>query len=403
MSSYSGAEFTTDPAYTIQTYLESRWGTNTNTDLESQLNSYLIFQGGVGIDSFLEPYSNENLLPQNLDAFVQALGTANIPGYSPIIHGPEIKTIILNSIADRLSLASVDQTAIADALADPALQPNSANFLEDVYEKAFDKFLQEFQYTGNAVNGATPTDISGVSHLNTPYFLNRFVDFTFQFASITNPTGTALNFQDIFQAFFGVNDSAFTSFLANYIKSVMYPAGGAGVGFTPNENIGEWMKKVQEAYSSSLYGSAAPTTSSVGQSFKKVVMIDQVLALIIKMIGTLQKVASSQSNRLRILTLQQTNYTDLQSQVPIFTQGDGTIFGRTDLTSKDEAQSARDQANAFNQTLTETVRSRRTTVQDEAKILQSNINQSNDSANDQASTGTALLQTLSTLLAAIFR
>jgi hypothetical protein len=141
----------------------------------------------------------------------------------------------------------------------------------------------------------------------------------------------------------------------------------------------------------------------VGNSFKGVEIINQILLLIIKMIGTLQRVAAFQSETLQIQTNQQTAYTNLETQVPVFTAGDGSIFGNAALASADESQQARDQANNYNQTLTETIRSRRTTVEDDAKIEQSNIDSSNNEANDQASTATAFLQTLATILASIYR
>lgn len=403
---YEGVGYTSDPVYKVQEYLASRWSTAPLQDLYYNIDSTLNSLGAPAgtFWNFLVTYNEINRLPQNLDNFVAAL-VAYVPGFTVASEGASLKSNILQTIQANLSLenSSFDQATIAAALGDPALQPNSATFYTDVYTSAFNKFLKEFNYTEPTVNGTTPPVVAGVSTVDGSLFQQNFLDFFVRFATVSNPSNSSVNFQEIYDAFFGTGNPNFNSFLANYIKSVLYPASGQLGTFLPNENIGEWMKKVQESYSIALNGSAAPVTSSVGQSFKKVVVIDQILRLIIQMIGTLQKVAAMQSDRLRILTLQQSAYTTMITQVPIFTQGDGSIFGRTDLTSKDEAQKARDQANNYNQTLTETIRSRRTTVQDDAKTMQSNINQSNDSANDQASTATALLQTLSTLLAAIYR
>ena len=405
-NNYDGVGYTSDPVFSVQEYLASRWSSTPPADIYSDLSVTLVNQGATPaqIQAFFEQYGETNFFPNTIDGFIQAL-TSYLPGFNYATHGPAIKATILQSVRTSLSLedSGFDQATIAAALGDPALQPNSATFYTDVYSAAFNAFLKNFNYTETAVNGAAPTVIIGNSFVNPPFFSANFQDFFFKFATVVNPTDSSVNFQQIYDAFFGTGNPNFTSFLANYINSVLYPSSGVAGTFLPNENIGDWMKKVQESYSIALNGSAAPVTSSVGQSFKKVVIIDQILRLIIQMIGTLQKVAAIQSDRLRILTLQQSAYTSLLTQVPVFTQGDGTVFGRTDLTSKDEAQRARDQANTYNQTLTETIRSRRTTVQDDAKVLQSNINQSNDAANDQASTATALLQTLSTLLGAIFR
>lgn len=408
MAAYTGIGYTSDPVYTVQEFLRSRWSTTPLQNLYTQLSATLVSLGSnaTALQTFLAQYGENNHLPQNIDSFVAALVTS--AGLTAA-QGTQLKATIQLAIKNNLSLenAGFDQATIAAALGDPALQPNSATFYNDVYNSAFGKFLQGFNYTDATINGATPTLNAGVSSVNFSFFRESFQDFFVRFATVASPTDASVNFQQIDDAFFGTGNPNFTAFLANYINSVLYPSSGTAGSFLPNENIGDWMKKVQESYSIALNGSAAPTTSSVGQTFKKVVIIDQVLRLIIKMIGTLQKVAAMQSDRLRLLTLQQSAYTTLMTQVPVFTQGDGTVFSSTRFIaaglSKEESQKARDQANNYNQTVTETIRSRRTTVQDDAKTLQSNINQSNDSANDQASTATALLQTMSTLLAAIFK
>lgn len=408
---YEGSGYTTDPVHTVQAYLANRWSTTAPDDIATRLIAALNFPGLPGatiLPTFLAQYGETNPLPQNIDDFAVALAisaNANIPTVVDLI-----KSAVRFAIKNSLSLedAGFDQATIAQALADPSLVPFSSTFYQDVYDKAFAKFLKEFNYTDTTLEGTVPTVVSGLSYVNTAFFGSRFDDFFVKFASVVNPNDTSVNFEDIYAAFFGTGNPTFTAFLANYIKGVLYPTTGTPEAFLPNENIGEWMKKVQESYSLSLTGSAAPLTSSVGESVKKTIIIDIVIQLIIKMIGVLQKVAAMQSDRLRILTKWQSAYTDLFTQIPTFTQGDGTIFGRPNtgpgsLTSKDEGQKARDQANNFNQTMAETIRSRRTVIQDDAKVLQSNINQSNDSANDQASTATALIQTLSTLLGAIYR
>lgn len=416
MAAYTGIGYTSDPVNTVQQYLASRWSSTPPADIYNDISVKLVSLGATAgqLQNFIQQYGENNYFPQNTDDFVSALTnyiqTNGSPGFNTAANRAALKSTILQSIKTSLSLenAGFDQATIAAALGDPALQPNSATFYNDVYSSAFGSFLKGFNYTKNAVDGTAPTVVAGISSVNPAFFRESFQDFFVKFATVVNPTDSSVNFQQIYEAFFGTGNPNFTAFLANYINSVLYPSSGDAGTFLPNENIGDWMKKVQESYSIALNGSAAPTTSSVGQSFKKVVIIDQVLRLIIQMIGTLQKVAAMQSDRLRLLTLQQSAYTTLITQIPVFTQGDRTVFSSWPTTggfsvSKDEQQKARDQGNNYNQTLTETVRSKRTTVQDDAKVLQSNINQSNDSANDQASTATALLQTMSTLLGAIWK
>lgn len=399
---YSGG-YTSDPAYTVQKSLANRWDASPpaiiSQNVVSALSSMPItLTPTFNFDTFLKQYGESTSLPQTIDQF-----TASLVSYFGLTQadGQTLKTALRNSIASSLSLATLDQSAIAAALNDPALSPNSATFYNDVYDSAFNKFLQGFDYNTAAEDGTSPTVVSGADVVNLGFFNSKFQDYFFKFASIVQNTASpSVNFQDIYEGFFGSNSGQFTTFLANYINKSLYST--VGGSFVPNEEIGAFLKKVQESYSIAIYGSAAPTTSSVGESFKKVVVIDQVLRMIISIIGTLQKVAAMQSDRLRVLTLQQSAYTTLMSQIPVFTSGDGTIFSLTGV-SADEAQKARDQGNNFNQALTETVRSKRTTVQDDAKLMQNNVTQSNDSANDQAGTATSLLQTLSSLLAAILK
>jgi hypothetical protein len=164
--------------------------------------------------------------------------------------------------------------------------------------------------------------------------------------------------------------------------------------------VGDWLKKVQEAYSKAVSGAAGPLNSSVGESFKKTLILDRIFRLIVEMIGTLQQVAASQSDRLRILTLWQQGYTELQTQIHTFTRNDGSYIENA---GDDNMNNAREKLNNYNNTVLENIRARRSIVQDDAKQLQSNLNQSNDSANQQANMGTAIIQTLSTLLGAIYR
>lgn len=399
---YSGSGYTTEAVNSVQNYLANRWGgigpSVTNFMEAALINEGIVLTFTNNLNAFFKQYGDVNHLPQDMDSFMAALTTF----YSLSPTGTAaLKESIVDTMRQNLSLEGLDAAMIAGALNDPALQITSATFYEDAYDSAFTRFLQEFQYDGTTVSGASPTLVGTDVLVNENFFAGRFRDFFFRFASVEQ-SNISVNFHEVYDGFFGVGNPDFTAFLANYIKASLYPADGGG-SFVPNEEIGKWLKKVQESYSIAIYGSDAPSTSSVGQTFKKVVIIDQVLRLIIKMIGTLQKVAAMQADRLRVLTLQQSAYTNLLTQVPVFTQGDTTIFAKTTLSSKDELQKARDQANNYNQTLTETIRSRRTTVQDDAKVIQSNITQSNESANDQASTATALLQMLSTILGSIFR
>lgn len=367
------------------------------------------------VNNFFAQYSNSSPMPSNIDGFVSALiksvnangGPANgplVPPLSTITTDPpftQIKAFFLNVVNHSLMLQSPNPDgAVMAAVVQPAV-------FTDIYVQAFKKFIQGFQYTGTTFEGtpAAPT-------VNQDYFSDRFNEFFFQLASVDNTTPLIgqgipiLNFQDIFTAYFGNNVTAFENFLANYINQQVFPANNQGLSFIPSQDVGAWLQQVQQAYSISLKGSGAPLISSVGQTTRKTDILESIFSLLVKMIGTLQKVAAAQSDRLQLLAQWEGAYTNLETAVPTFTAGDGTIFGGTygnNSNTTNVAITSRDDANSLNQTFTETIRSRRTQVDNTAKSTQNNLNQSNDTANQQSDAATTILQNLRTILSSIYK
>jgi len=132
--------------------------------------------------------------------------------------------------------------------------------------------------------------------------------------------------------------------------------------------------------------------------FERTHIIDTVLKLLVTMIESLQKAAAAQSNRLRFLTDWQRAYTDVMDQIHPFIAGsDDGISG-----DSDEERDARDDLNRLNSTYTEQLRSNRSIVSDDAKALQTNVNQITDAVNQQTNMASSLIQQLTTLLAKIF-
>ena len=114
------------------------------------------------------------------------------------------------------------------------------------------------------------------------------------------------------------------------------------------------------------------------------------------MITSLQNVAAAQAQRLTILSKWQSAYSDAMAQMHTFSQGDGSF-----LTASSQSDN-RSSVNQYNSNLLQTMQSRQALVGDDAKALQSNVNQSNDAVTQQSNLGTAILQELSTLLSEIF-
>lgn len=376
--------------------LATNWDNEIATStIISTLNSNLA--GVSGNPNSFTLFVNNNLMtskPATLDAFVTAF--SNYWGL-PTSSQPQIRTALVDTILTQLGFTTDIDGNIINNIAGLTDQPTAqgglgASLVNDIIASGFSNFLKQIDYTiaPNATN-----------------FINAFKAYFVHFATVsTLSPDINLNFEEIYNAFFTANPTAFEQFLAQYVKETMYTTSDQGVTynpdgtpFIPSEQLGNWLKKVQESYSLALYGSAQPT-SSVGESFKKVVILEKILRLIIEMIGSLQQVAASQSDRLRILTKWQSAYTEVETQIPTFLQGDNLALR---VGSGPDTLRARDQANAFNQTLTANIQSRRNIIQDDAKGVQSNLNQSNDSANQQANMGTAIIQQMSSLLSAIYR
>jgi hypothetical protein len=134
-------------------------------------------------------------------------------------------------------------------------------------------------------------------------------------------------------------------------------------------------------------------TSLATSNFNQTMILNRLFKIILGMVSSLQNAAASQANRLTFMSRWQAGYTDGMSQVHTFITGDPTFT----------APAHRDDANRLNSGFIQTMQNRQSVVSDNAKSLQSNINQSNDAVNQQSNLGTAILQELGTLLGAIFK
>lgn len=137
------------------------------------------------------------------------------------------------------------------------------------------------------------------------------------------------------------------------------------------------------------------TTSLAPGKYTRTIILNRVFDLILKMLATMQSTASAQADRLTFLTKWQKGYTDVMNQVKVFAASDPNTATFSD--------SDRGDLNRINQGYTETLRNKRSLISDDAKALQSNVNQSNDAVNQQSTMGTSILQELATILGAIFR
>lgn len=141
------------------------------------------------------------------------------------------------------------------------------------------------------------------------------------------------------------------------------------------------------------------TTSLAPGNYYKTQVLNNIYKLIANMIGVLQAVTAAQANRLTFLTNWQQAYTDSLNQIRSFAKNDGTDI---DSTTTDD-MNTRDDLNRVNSNYTERLRGSRDLVSNDAKALQTNVNQGNDAINNQTDLATSILQELSQILSTIYR
>jgi len=196
------------------------------------------------------------------------------------------------------------------------------------------------------------------------------------------------------------------------------------------------------------------TDSTVNASglYGRPLVLNRIFNLLVLLINALQETAAVQANRLNFLSAWQKAYTDEMNQIHAFTQfnGDGsevvdgdtignlngqtigktiiklttppggglpvgTLFPlslHTYLASEsssrridgvsEESTKARSDMNTLNTNLTQQMQGNRQVISDDAKALQTSVNQTNDEVQQQADMATYILQTLSTLLTSIY-
>jgi len=192
------------------------------------------------------------------------------------------------------------------------------------------------------------------------------------------------------------------TFFAEAIEQFYNQVIGVTGYFIPSQFFGTWVNNLQEI-SKSLPSISSTVLSTTPLNDSRI--LNEIFALLVSMIGSLQNVAAAQSNRLALYTSWQKAYNSLLNQVHVFTATSSDLFadGNFGLDKSTLAKRRNDVQGTFNPALTQTITSYKDVVTDDAKALQSRVNQSSDAFNEQANTATAILQQLSTILSSIFR
>lgn len=197
-----------------------------------------------------------------------------------------------------------------------------------------------------------------------------------------------------------VGGTAFQTNLQNFARAEIAKYGY----FSPSRHYTDWISYVQD-----LSHTVAPVVPRL--PVQDVTILNDVFFLIVRMITSIQNVAASQADRLSLYTAWQKGYTDLLNQVHVFTGSSRDKL--RDFTSpnpfsnnpslSDVQKKRQDEQGNFNAGMVQQITAYKDTVSEDAKALQSRVNQSTDAFNEQANSATAILQELSTILSAIFR
>jgi len=290
------------------------------------------------------------------------------------------------------------------------------DLITEYFKRSFSRFLATYPYESDTPGGP-PIRVGSVATAGDNFFQewSKFMTRTAEFfdGTTTGVVPDFLSYSKVYEVFFPQQPGEsladfnirYRAQLRDFWKEQALENGAGSTDnawFIPSQSFDEWFEQLREQFirSDTVRSTRLFTVST--SATEKVLVIDRILRLLVDLIDTLQRISASQADRLRFLTVWQQAYTDLVTQVPLFSEGDGS--GSPLSNDSDEAREFRnEQVNPQMQNILEKVRARRSAVQDEAKQMQTTINQTQDGANQQTQIATALLQQLSTILSQIFR
>lgn len=260
----------------------------------------------------------------------------------------------------------------------------------------FDTFIKTFPTQPPIPNGIFGGKINFYNEASTQLTTTALLD------NATAPVTFIPRYEEVYNAYFGdpANSGPTRQQFINYLNSFYNDQVNANGFFIPSQSFAAFVNKVQYDYTQSL----GPTLINPGQSnlapadFNLTAILDRIYALIKDMLQSMQNIAAVQANRLTVLTNWQQAYTTELSQLKNFLKEDKDVLYPGYLSD----QNFTDLNEKVNQ-LRQLVTTNQSVVSDDAKSLQSSINQSTDAVTQQANMATSIIQELSTLLSAIYR
>lgn len=365
---------------------------------------------------FTNNYSS--LSPKTAAGFIESYYT-NVLGYPNNASIPSSAYDITSSACPLKVLAQAFKNVIGYDANNSLLGFLTESNMSTIFNTIFSNFLANNQNSGTS---GTP-----LSYLVD--FASDFGKFLTVSTTITNAQGddiadnglangiqynaavTLQSYQDIYEAFNGDLGTISTSsanwtaaqrtFVSRFTEFYNSQVSANGY-FDTSEALGAWYNYSVNLYTNPSYSPTIPAQKD------GTYIINEVLMALIQMIGVVQSVAAAQANQLNFLAQWQAAYTNKLNQMHIFADGDGTVLGTTfdgknDKWSVQSRTIARNTVNQVNQSYITKLQANQSNISDTAKAMQTNVNQSNDSANQQASIADSILQELSTILSSIFR
>lgn len=277
-------------------------------------------------------------------------------------------------------------------------------FLIENFERVANEFIRTEFASGSATAPDQFTDFHNQWNifLGTANFLNvnAFSDASLNDGQIGSFLANNItSYRDLYFTFVpDATQDAFEARLATFFQDSIDQNGY----FLPGHFASDWFQAVQQERLEQFVGTLVDGTGS-----EQVRIIFEVFRLLVDMIGTLQRVAATQARRLTFYANMQRAFTTLISEIPDI--GPDEVANLTNSfdsggnVSRDRRNTILQSIQATNQAYTEQLRSFRSVWSDEARSHQTTVNESNETVNQQANLSTALLQQMSTILAAIFR
>jgi|ERR1700733_6659426 len=303
-------------------------------------------------------------------------------------------TSFVTGYRDILTMGGSTGSPLAD-WSDLGDQGVTSGQITEQFEQSFSQFLSLYQYQTDGSVGSTTPDDAFFSQWTTEMAVTANLKASTDAAGIDTAS-----YEQVYLAF-GFPESEFSAklkdFYDQFVKSTPTSSNPDSVQgfFNPSQLFSQWFEKVRDDYlaSQSASGVSLPSADQLD-------VIDRILRLLVSMIDVLQRISAAQAQRLTFLTNWQQAYTTMLLDIPVFSKGSNPSGIGAD---SDAAQTVRQDAATVTQTHQENVKALRTSVQDEAKQMQTTINQSQDAANQQTNMATSILQELSTILSQIFR